>query len=1102
MKQIRRTLWFLIVLGVAAGTRTQAAEKPILVLDAGGHTAAVRKVIFSRDGKELISVSNDKTIRVWDVTTGQPLRVLRPPIGNGPEGEIFAAALAPNGDTLAIGGWGSVEDEWHPIYLLSLATGQIQRVLTGHQGPIFGLHFDAEGQRLASGSADETARIWNVGTGKTEQVLKGHSNDIFGVAFSPDGRRCATASIDKTAAIWNVATGERLATLSGHTAEVQCIAWRPDGLVIATGSNDHSIRLWGSDGKVFRGFDKLGEKSINSVTFAAGGHRLLYTQGYGKTDDKSITAMLDVATGREVTRFDQHTNTIQCGALSPDGELAATTGDTNYGIFVWKTSNGRLVHKFSGRGRIPYAAAWSPDETRIAWGNGATVGVESEARPLERTFSLLSLEFGSMPDERFMRARSERGNLSLIYGKRNQYGFRSSVLVRQGDRTQATLAEGDPDSYTRINCFTLLTNDRAALGATGGLLLFDTRTGKQICRSQNGDQIYALSPSPGGKYLLSADEVMTLRVWDPDAIKNKASIAGIGAPLKKVEGGFEVGDLVVGAPASTDGRLKTGDVITAVNSGAGQFTETHSLRLKECVNLIRGEIGTNVGLKVRSKDGKEKTIELIRGGISIPKDIEPLLSCFFAGDDWIAWTPEGYYAASPGGEKLMGWHVNNGREQMASFYPASQFRSTLYRPDVIKLLLKTGSVERALEEADKARGRMTVKTDASQVLPPQVRIIAVGRAGDVNPPRRDGSSAAGSGEEKTLGGLTSPARLEVGSSIEVRATATSVGNHPVTALRLLLDGRPYQGLKGVQTIADSKPGEVSRSWTVELEPGKHKLKVLADSAVSQGASEEVEVIYIGGDADPVRLPNLYVVAIGITEYPGDLKLNYAAKDAEALGNALKSHSKSLFRDIEVQTITDAKATRADVLKGLSWLRGQMTQSDYGIFFFAGHGDLDNDGSLYFLPVDGDSKDLVSTAVPADQVKRVLSGIPGKLITMLDACHSAGIAGSQTGKRRAGQASLTDDLVRDLVTDENGVIAMCSSTGREFSLENNQFRQGSFTLAVVEGLSGKADFNKDGVVYLNELDTYVTDRVKELTKGQQHPVTAKPGSIRSFPLAKP
>ncbi len=98
--------------------------------------------------------------------------------------------------------------------------------------------------------------------------------------------------------------------------------------------------------------------------------------------------------------------------------------------------------------------------------------------------------------------------------------------------------------------------------------------------------------------------------------------------------------------------------------------------------------------------------------------------------------------------------------------------------------------------------------------------------------------------------------------------------------------------------------------------------------------------------------------------------------------------------------------------------------------------------------------------------------------------------------------MTDDLVRELATDDYGVVVMCSSMGREFSLESQTVEHGYFTLALIEGLSGKADYNQDRVIHLNEVDLYVTDRVKVLSQGRQHPVTARPTSIRSFPLTRP
>ena len=446
----------------------------------------------------------------------------------------------------------------------------------------------------------------------------------------------------------------------------------------------------------------------------------------------------------------------------------------------------------------------------------------------------------------------------------------------------------------------------------------------------------------------------------------------------------------------------------------------------------------------------------------------------FVGSDneWVVWTPQGYHKASPNGQRLIGWHVNKGEDQAAEFFTAAQFGKSLYRPDILAHVLETGSVAAAVKRADQERGKQTLVKKVEDALPPTVRLT---------------SPASGSPPLDR-------------STLTVTATAGSRGVHPVTLLKLLIDGRPYDGLKGERKFDSPKLGEVQGTWTVELSVGKHRLQVLADSAVSQGKSDDVTVSYIGGGAEPVLLPKLYVVAIGISEYPGTLKLNYAAKDAEVFVRTIGAGGKPLFRQIETKLLTDKQATRAEVLKSLTWLRQQMTQNDFGIFFFAGHGEKDSDGALYFLPVDADTTDLLSSAVPSEQIKRSMTSIPGKLMLMLDACHSGGLDAPANGKRRAA-GSLTDDLVRDLINDENGLIVMCSSTGREFSLENNEHRHGNFTLAVNEGLSGKADFNKDGSVYITELDLYVTDRVKELSKGQQHPVTGKPVGLRPFPLSK-
>jgi WD40 repeat protein/uncharacterized caspase-like protein len=946
-----------LVLVLSPAARAGEPERPILVLDAGGHTATVKTVLFTPDGRELISVGDDKTIRVWDVKSGEPLRVLRPPIGRGDEGMLYAAALSPDGRALAVGGFG-----WRggdkPIYLVSLSSGRIEQVLLGHSNVISSLAFTPDGQRLASGSSDKTARIWDADSGRCEQVLQGHTAEVSGVAFAPDGHRLATASYDRTGRIWSVATGQSEAVLRGHTKEVNCVTWRQDGQALATGGDDRSIRLWSPDGRSFRGFDGL-DNLITSLTFTADSRGLLFA--WGGPSSKHGAAMLDLSTGKERIRFVRHTNTVRSGTLSPNGTLAATAGGNDHEIHLWKTADATLVHRLASSGRRPWSAAWSPDGKAIAWGN-TNKGLALEAnKPLERAFRPADLEFAAAPDAGFRRAQRTLGSVAL------EPTGDTAVAVKRGNETSATLKMAG--IYNQVHCFTLLPGDRAAVGAEFGLYLFDTRSGRRLRTFQgHTGVVWAVAPSPDNRFLLSASGDMTLRVWDPD------------------------------------------------------------------------------------------------------RD-EPLLSFFFAGDDWIAWTPEGYYAASPGGEKLIGWHLNKGKDQMADFFPAAQFRKTLYRPDLIRLVLTTGSTERALEVADRARGKASERVEVAEVLPPRVAITFPDISGMRLHERR----------------------------LEVKASAEGVGGNPVTTMRLLLDGRPYQGQGGLRSIEPPKMGAVAATWPVELEPGRHKLSVQADSAVSKAVSAEVEVLVIGPAApEPIELPRLYVLAVGVSAYPGDLRLHYAAKDAEAIERQFRERSRPLFRSIEARLLTDAKATRREILGGLTWLRQQMTQKDVAVVFFSGHGQRDTEGSLFLLPVDVDTNDLLATAVADDQLKKALAGMPGRVIALLDACH----AGAVGGDRRKGFGGLTDDLVRDLVTDDYGVIVMASSMGRESSLESNAARQGYFTQALTEGLSGQADLNKDGVVYLNELDTYVTERVKTLTRGQQHPVTAKPTSIRSFPLARP
>jgi WD40 repeat protein len=137
-----------------------AEEEPILVIDPQGHSAMIRDIMFTPDGKTLISVSLDKTIRLWDVVTGDLIKTLRGQIGDGEEGMLNAGALSPDGNTIAVGGYGSGGVDY--IQIFNLATSEQIGLLTGHTNVIIALAFSPDGNWLASGSGDHTVRIWDV----------------------------------------------------------------------------------------------------------------------------------------------------------------------------------------------------------------------------------------------------------------------------------------------------------------------------------------------------------------------------------------------------------------------------------------------------------------------------------------------------------------------------------------------------------------------------------------------------------------------------------------------------------------------------------------------------------------------------------------------------------------------------------------------------------------------------------------------------------------------------------------------------------------------------------------------------------------------------
>lgn len=239
---------------------------------------------------------------------------------------------------------------------------------------------------------------------------------------------------------------------------------------------------------------------------------------------------------------------------------------------------------------------------------------------------------------------------------------------------------------------------------------------------------------------------------------------------------------------------------------------------------------------------------------------------------------------------------------------------------------------------------------------------------------------------------------------------------------------------------------------------------------------------------------LHVLTIGINRYDNheELKLDFAANDATKLAEALLKQE-GLYSRVNVERpLIDGEADRRAILDALTRLERRMTpdQGDVAVILFSGHGERVGD-DYYLLPADVDASDesgLMDTGLEISTLTRRVErmGKKGKVLVLLDACHSGSVA---DGAKSALPPDIAD-VREELAEAGPGVIVLSSSSGREISREDPAWGHGAFTKAVLEALSGQA--NSGEWLSVTALTGYVVERVRALTDNRQTPTITVPG----------
>ena len=291
-----------------------------------GHKYFVSAVAF-KDDSTFISVGTDSVLRFWNLDTGaQPWDT---------EVGLFLIsdiAISSHDSRFVVYAGGLF---FRPYIGMSYTDdGDIRGYLTGHTNNVSTLSFKPGSSTLASGSDDDTIRIWDLTwdawKNKPVRTLRGHRNNVESVAWSPDGTLLASGSRDRTVRLWNPDNGANTAILRGHTNTVNSVAWSPDGTLLASASRDDTIRIWDPTDtdaalRVLEGHTG----NVNTLAF----HPTEALLASGSSDD--TIRLWDTTTGVHKATLKGHTGSVNTIAWNSDGSLLVSGGNDST-IRLWE----------------------------------------------------------------------------------------------------------------------------------------------------------------------------------------------------------------------------------------------------------------------------------------------------------------------------------------------------------------------------------------------------------------------------------------------------------------------------------------------------------------------------------------------------------------------------------------------------------------------------------------------------------------------------------------------------------------------------------------------------------------------------------------------
>lgn len=642
------------------------AGRPASIIDWGVHTGTIFWLSFTPDGRYLLSAGRDETIRVWDVRQRERprlVRTLRLEIGTGWQGALYSCALSPDGTLLATGGHG-FEDDRGLITLIDWQHAEVLGVLRGHASSVFSLTFSPNGKWIASGGADRMVRLW----------------------WAPGN--------GQSTSMWACA-----ATLAGHRRSITSLAWAPDGRQFVSASRDNTLRTW----RIEKGRWRQGvvlpmpseaamtpDPTADLVAWSPNG-RYLAAGGRG-----SRLSIWNIRRRRPLKVLTEFPSALVFGS---DSNLVI--GCTHFSrrvqsrCLVWSVSEDREVRSFRKDAGSASAIALSSDGRQVATGGFGSNDIQIwDAQTTDMVANIQAL----VPEPYDLRFSPDGSSCQWVCTEYREAPDTTDPC-RAYMQVTFDLPNGKLDSLERRPPFGMpWAGPRRRAG--GVRVRRWTRDGRTTTDIIDDLPWYDITTDPN-------ESAVVLREF-PYFLEPHYDLAPDGKSVALGAGQHGYHD-----PRATasDYSIALHDTRTgsAIRTFAEEGTPVYDLRISSDGKLLLAILGDRTFGLWNIETGERLTTVFVSP----------------AGEG-IAWTPQGYYASSKNGDKLLGWHLNRGRDRLARTVYAWQIRHRFHRPDILRRIYQTRNVEQAvrLANAEASRepaARATIRELAKR-LPPEVKL--------------------------------------------------------------------------------------------------------------------------------------------------------------------------------------------------------------------------------------------------------------------------------------------------------------------------------------------------------------------------------------------